>query len=657
MKIPFTLLFILQIIFQANAQTVDSVPGRKELPSSAKQLDSLAKFDQPNKYTVEDFLGTPAQSEFILSPDGRLVAYKQKDSAGKIHLMYKNLKSAAVFEIIKEADELFGTCGWINNRRIYYLQDHGGNENYQLYAVNIDGSNKKALTAYKKVTVSVLKRLPEQPDFLIIQMNKNNPEVFSPYRINVNTGQLTGLYDNKDTSSPIMSYQFDKDGQLKAFTRQVNGTDNAIYVKLSGMNAFKKVLTTSWKDDFTILDFAYQKKQDEAYVLTNLYSNTDEILLYNLRTNKVVKKVFSQPEFDVNGLVLSKQNYQPAYFTFTGEKASIVPESVVFKKIYAAIQTKFNGELITIMSTSDREDKFLLFVASDRDYGSYYLYDSLTNQFTLIQELMPKLEAQDMAEMRPIKFRSRDGLMLYGYLTIPKQAGSGQTVPLIVNPHGGPYGIRDQWQFSLETQLFASRGFATLQINYRGSGGYGKKFYLAGSKQIGRNMLNDLEDGVTYVKKQTWIKINKTAIYGGSYGGLATLGSLVKTPDLYTCAVDYCGVSNLFTFFKAFPPYWKPFLKQVYEQWYDPETEKEIIKTISPALNADKITKPVLVIQGANDPRVNINESNQLVENLRSRGIAVPYMVKNNEGHGYSHEDNIIQLYKTIIGFLENYLN
>ena len=170
-------------------------------------------------------------------------------------------------------------------------------------------------------------------------------------------------------------------------------------------------------------------------------------------------------------------------------------------------------------------------------------------------------------------------------------------------------------------------------------------------------MLNDLEDGVSFIKSQEWIHINKLAIYGASYGGLATLGSLVKTPDLYTCAVDYCGVSNLYTFFKAFPPYWKPFLKEVYAQWYDPGTDKAIIDLISPALNADKITKPVFVIQGANDPRVNINESDQLVENLRKRNMIVPYMVKYNEGHGFNHEDNIIQLYKTIIGFLNNHLN
>ncbi|MFT5149745.1 MAG: dipeptidyl aminopeptidase/acylaminoacyl peptidase, partial [Flavobacteriales bacterium] len=214
------------------------------------------------------------------------------------------------------------------------------------------------------------------------------------------------------------------------------------------------------------------------------------------------------------------------------------------------------------------------------------------------------------------------------------------------------------WGFNSETQLFASRGYATLQVNYRGSGGYGKKFSMAGNKQIGRNMLNDLEDAVAYVKTLNMIDDDKIAIYGASYGGLATLGSLVKTPDLYTCGIDYVGVSNLFTFFKSFPPYWKPYLGQVYEQWYDENSpeDQEIMKAVSPALNVDKITKPLFVVQGANDPRVNIDESDQVVENLRQRGFDVPYMVKYDEGHGFGHEENRIELYQSMMGFFAKHL-
>ncbi len=341
-----------------------------------------------------------------------------------------------------------------------------------------------------------------------------------------------------------------------------------------------------------------------------------------------------------------------------GERSEIVPVSDTFKKLYAKFKKQFGDYDFGVVSKTDAEDKYLLYVTSDKLYGKYYTYDVRTDKFTMLLDLMPNLKEADMAEMRPVKFTSRDGLTVHGYLTIPKEAKDGKKVPLIVNPHGGPYGPRDQWGFNPETQLFASRGYATLQVNYRGSGGYGKEFSLAGSRQIGRNMLNDLEDGVAYVKTLGLIDDSKIAIYGGSYGGLATLGSLVKTPDLYVCGVDYVGVSNLFTFYKSFPPYWKPFLAQVYEQWYNPESEedKKIMEQVSPALNIDKITKPLFVVQGANDPRVNINESDQIVKSLRSRGFDVPYMVKYNEGHGFGHEDNRIELYKCMIGFFARHL-
>ena len=271
---------------------------------------------------------------------------------------------------------------------------------------------------------------------------------------------------------------------------------------------------------------------------------------------------------------------------------------------------------------------------------------------------MPQLREADMANMLPIHFQTRDGLTIYGYLTLPNSTSKENPVPMIVNPHGGPYGIRDRWKFNSEAQLFASRGYATLQINYRGSGGYGKNYLLKGSKQIGRNMLNDLEDGVAFVLKQGLINKDKIAIYGASYGGLATLGSLVKTPDLYKCAVDYVGVSNLFTFVNSFPPYWKPLLKQFYEQWYNPENpeEHQIMTAVSPALNVDKIKTPLFIIQGANDPRVNINESDQVVKQLRAKGLETPYMVRYNEGHGFHHEENEIALYQTMLGFFAKHL-
>lgn len=631
-------------------------PGDSSLPSTSAQLEELMSYEKSSyKYQVSDYFAKPKVSSLQFSPNGKYFSYQEKDENGKRHVYVKDLKTGKVTKVLEEGKELIRGYGWINDHRLIYVQDQGGNENYQLYAVDLDGKNQKALTPFEGVRVSILNKLKEQPNHIIVSMNKDNPQVFEPYNLNVVTGDLVKLYENKDPQKPVMGYDFDKDGVLRAITRQVDGTDYELLYRPSQLADFKVIVKTDWTQDFHIIGFDYSKKDSHlAYVKSNLGRDKSAIMLYDLEKNKAVKVMYEDDTFDVGGMSRSrKRNYEIDYFYMNGEKSKLTPVSRKFKKLHKKFTAKFGDKEFSITDVTDEEDKMLIIVHSDKLYGTYYSYDVKKDKFEKLLDLMPQLKEEDMATMLPINFKSRDGFTVYGYLTLPKGTVKGQKVPLIVNPHGGPYGVRDSWGFNPETQLFASRGYATLQVNYRGSGGYGKEFYLAGSKQIGRNMLNDLEDGVAYVIKEGWVEKDKVAIYGASYGGLATLGSLIKTPDLYRCGIDYVGVSNLFTFVESFPAYWKPFMKQFYQQWYDPENpeEKEIMKQVSPALNAEQITKPLFVVQGANDPRVNINESDQIVKTLRAKGEDIPYMVKYNEGHGFGHEDNRIELYKCMMGF------
>ncbi|KOS06110.1 peptidase S9 [Flavobacterium akiainvivens] len=657
MKIPIS---ILAGIASAGLYAQDK-PGNPALVSSETELAKLAAAETGTyKYSVEDYFKKPAQSSFQFSPNGLYFSYKERDATGKNHVYVKNTTTNEVKRVIEEKDQLIRGYFWKGNNRLLFMMDKGGDENYHVYAVNLDGSNLKDLTPFDGVRAGVSHILKDQGDFVIMDMNKDNPQVFEPYKVNINTGEYTRLFENKDPQNPIMGYDFDKDGELKAYTQQQNATETVLFYRTAKDKPFEEVNRNSWKTDFYIISFDYTTPNpNDAYILTNKFGNTREILLYDFGTRKTIKKVFSDKTFDVDGLTTSrKRGYEVDYYFYSGEKDVTVPVSATAKKIHARFKKQFGDKDFTITGITDNEDKYLVYVGSDKLYGVYYFYDATKDTFKEIMNLAPQLKEEDMAEMRPIKFKSRDGLTIYGYLTIPKGASKTNKVPLILNPHGGPYGVRDSWGFNPETQLFASRGYATIQVNYRGSGGYGKEFFLAGNKQIGRNMLNDLEDGVAYAKTLGFIDENKVAVYGGSYGGLATLGSLVKTPDLYTCGVDYVGVSNLFTFFKSFPEYWKPFLGQVYEQWYDensPEDQK-IMTAVSPALNVDKIKKPLFVVQGANDPRVNIDESDQVVQNLRKRNIATPYMVKYDEGHGFGHEGNQIEMYKCMMGFFVQHL-
>lgn len=657
-------LLIVSFLFMttlAFSQDKKDLPGNQALPSSEAELQALAALETGEyAYSVEDYFRRPEQSSFRFSPDGQYVSYRQRAEDGKNHIYVKNTETDEVTRAVEEGDDLIRGYWWANKKRLLYVKDKGGDENYHVYAADTDGGNTIDLTPFDGVKANFTNELKDQEDYIIVELNKNNPQIFEPYKLNIKTGAMQQLFENTDLENPISDFTFDKDGNLKGYTQQEKGTNYHFYYRTGEDQPFKKLVSTTWKDNFSILSFDYfSGNPHQAYVLSNLGNNTDEIVLYDFEKNVEVKKVFAVKDYDVSGMELSKyRGYEVDYFYYTGEKRHISAQSGSFKIMYSKFINEFRGKDIYIVSYTDDESKYLIYVTSDKLYGQYYMYDAWDDSFKPIMDLMPQLKEKDMAEMRPLTFTSRDGLTIHAYLTVPKTASKDNLVPLIVNPHGGPYGPRDEWGFNPEAQLFASRGYATLQINYRGSGGYGKKFSLAGNKQIGRKMLDDLEDGVAYAKTLGLIDEERIAIYGGSYGGLATLGSLVKTPDLYTCGVDYVGVSNLFTFFKSFPEYWKPFLGQVYEQWYDETNPKDqiIMTQVSPALNVDKMTKPLFVVQGANDPRVNIDESDQVVENLRARGFDVPYMVKYDEGHGFGKEHNRIELYECMMGFFAKHL-
>ncbi|QWX82974.1 S9 family peptidase [Cellulophaga sp. HaHaR_3_176] len=641
-------------------KTVIMIPGNTALPSSDEALKAMASADRGDfKYSVSDYFAKPNASSFNYSPNGKYISYMEKDKNGKRHVYVKEIATENVTRAIEEKDELIRRYGWVNNNRLVYLMDKGGDENYHIYAADLDGSNQKDLTPFEKVQADFLKLLKEDKDHIIISLNKNNPQIFDPYKLNVVTGKLEQLYTNEDVTNPIMGYNFDEDGKLKAFTKLRDGVDQDLYYA-NNDGVFEVVKSLSWKDAFTILSFNYATENpNDAYVVSNLNSDKSEIILYDFKLNKELKKVFSNKDYDVSNLALSrKRNYELDYFQYEGEKSVIVPVSAYYKKLHQKFEKEFAGKQFGITDATDDENNYLLVVSSDKLYGVYYSYDVKKDEFKLVYNLMPQLKEEDMAEMRPITFKSRDGLTIHGYITLPKAAINGEKVPVIVNPHGGPQGIRDSWGFGPEAQLFASRGYATLQVNFRISGGYGKEFLESGFKQIGRKAMDDVEDGLQYVIEQGWVDKDKAAIYGGSHGGYAVLRGLTKTPDLYACGVDYVGVSNIFTFMNTMPPYWKPYVKIIKEVWYDEDVpeEKVIMEEVSPVFHIDKIKKPLFVVQGANDPRVNIDESDQIVSALREKGVDVPYMVKYDEGHGFSKEENIIELYEAMLGFYAKHL-
>lgn len=661
-KIFGTAYIVLSTIMINAQSSTAKLPGDPTLPSSKANLEKLISYDKGNfKYKVEDYFARPKASAFKISPDGKYLSYKEKDQDKKNHVYVKDLGTGKITKAIVEKDDLIRGYGWLNKKRLFYTQDRGGNENIHLYATDIDGGNQKDLTPFEGVKVQSIIPIKDT-DFVVVTMNKNNKQIFEPFKINFVTGEMTQLYENKDVNSPIDDYLFDKDGNLRGYSVLENGLTTKTYYKDLQTGKFNLIKSADWSDTFSIIEFNEDSKnKDEAYVVTNLDSDKARIVLYDLKKNAVIKEIYSNPVYDVSSISTAgkNRNYELDYISYEGTKGETVPVSKFYKEIHDKLKAQFGDKEFGIVSSDDNNDKLLVIVGSDKLYGTYYEYDTKTRQTKLLYNLMPQLKEEDMAEMRPIEFKSRDGLTIHGYITLPKAALEGKKVPLIVNPHGGPQGIRDSWGFNPEAQLFASRGYATLQVNFRISGGYGKSFQKAGYKQIGRKAMDDVEDGVKYAIEQGWVDKDKVAIYGGSHGGYATLMGLIKTPDLYACGVDYVGVSNIFTFFDSFPEYWKPYKEMVKQIWYDLDNPEEakIAKEVSPVYQIDKIKKPLFVVQGANDPRVNINESDQIVKAMRAKGFEVPYLVKYDEGHGFGKEPNRIELYKSMLGFFAENFN
>lgn len=656
MKLKLIIAFLLttNLIY---SQGLKKLLGDTSLPSSKYELKRIADFETRKfQHSVEDYFSTSKASSFKLSPNGEYISYIEKNEKGERYILAKQIKTNNVKKVVEENNEVIQRYWWASNNRILFMKDKGGDENYHIYGINIDGSNYKDLTPYDNVTVHFLMDLNDTSNSVIVEMNKDNPQIFEPYSLNIVTGDLKKLYENKDLESPVDGYDFDKNGTLRAIKKQIDGNKYQLWYRANENYQFELVETTNWKVSFGILGFNYNSSNpNEAFVYSNINSDKIQIVRYDLKEKKELEVLYKNDTFDIASLYFSKsRKFEPDYYEYEGEKNVKVPISGKFKELFGILNRKFVNKNYYIKGKTSNEDKFLIYANSDKLFGSYYLYDSKSKTVKLLSNLLPNLNEADMAKVKPISFTSRDGTKIYGYVTLPC---GNKKHPLIVNPHGGPFGIRDTWEFNPEAQLFASRGYATLQVNFRGSGGYGKAFREAGHGQVGRKMIDDLEDGIQYLNELGLIDEKRIAIYGGSYGGLATLQSLVKTPNLYKCGIDYIGISNLFTYFETIPEYWKPYIEEIYEEWYNPknEADRKIMTEVSPALNADKITKPLFIAHGANDPRVNINEADKMVLTLRNRGVKVPYLVKYNEGHGFNHEENLIEFYKIMMGFL--YIN
>ncbi len=509
----------------------------------------------------------------------------------------------------------------------------------------------KALTPFPGIRTEVvddLELIPGKEKEMIIAVNKRVKEYFDPYSINVETGELKLLYDNKLNYDAWVT---DNNGVIRLATK-TDGVNNTYLYRNNDKEPFKELLTTSFKEEFA--PAAFDSSNQHLYVITNIGRDKSALVEYDPAAKKEVKELYANNDYDLGDVFYDKRRKVLASVSWTGEKNEDHYFDKTWGDIIADLKAKFKGYEVGITSYDDNRTKAIVWTGNDRLPAKYYVYDFATKETKEAANPYPWLHEEDMAESKPISYTSRDGMTIHGYLTLPKGI-EAKNLPVVINPHGGPWS-RDEWGYNPEVQFLANRGYAVLQMNFRGSTGYGKKFWEASFKEWGKKMQDDVTDGVEWLKKQGIADSAHIAIYGGSYGGYCTLAGITTTPDLYACAVDYVGVANLFTFMNTIPPYWKPYLDQFHEMVGDPKRDSVLLAEASPVFHADRIKAALFVAQGANDPRVNKAESDQMVAALKKRGVDVEYMVKSDEGHGFHNQDNRYDFYGTMEKFLDKHL-
>ncbi len=600
---------------------------------------------------LEDFFKNPEKARYQISPDGKYFSFMAPYEK-RMNVFVQEIGKDSAVRLTSETDRDIAGYFWKNPTRILYLKDTGGDENFKLYGVNIDGSNLKCFTDFPKVRTEIFDDLYDFPDEVIIGLNKRNPEVFDPYRLNIVTGEMKMLAENPGN---IQGWILDHEGKLRAATAIVDGINTQILYREKETDKFKPVLTTNFKESVSPMIFTFDNKN--IYAVSNLGRDKSALVIFDIANGKEIQTLYENPDYDVSDVVWSRLNKKLVAVNYESWKPERFFLDEEGKKIYESIQQKLGDYTFNITSLTKAEDKFMIRAYSDRSLGGYYVYDKAKDELQKVADLFTWLKEDELAKMLPIEYTARDCTKINGYLTLPVgyTMEDAKELPVVVNPHGGPW-ARDSWGFNPEIQFLANRGYAVLQVNFRGSTGYGRDFWEKSFKQWGLTMQDDVTDGTNWLIKKGIADPKRIAIYGGSYGGYATLEGLVKEPDLYAAGIDYVGVSNLFTFMRTIPPYWKPMLDMMYEMVGNPKTDSAQFVATSPAMNADKIKTPLFVAQGKNDPRVNKDESDQMVDALKKRGIVVEYMVKDNEGHGFHNEENRFDFYRAMEKFLGEHL-
>jgi dipeptidyl aminopeptidase/acylaminoacyl peptidase len=603
--------------------------------------------------------GNPEKAAFRVSPDGRYISYlapeNPNDEKSVLNIWVQPIdRKEPARQLTAYTDRSIMGYFWsYNSSEIFFVKDSQGDENWRLYGINISTKETSCYTPFEKVQTRFIPHYNEDSPFILLSLNKEKPELHDVYTFHCDTKELKLICKNPGGVSQWLA---DRNLNIRAAVQETKTGAQQLLLRKDNASPWEIVRTYSQEDagvnDCTLVGFS--SIHNCMYLVESKDSDTAQFVRFDVDSKKVIVIAHNE-QYDIDDVYIQSDTEEPESFSYTADKSVIklLKEDSAYARVVRTFGEKHPGNL-HIISSDRASKKWIVFVERDTFPGATYLYDDSTGLIEELSRNRPEIKEEYLASTQPIVIKSRDGLSLQSYLTLPKSS-SQTNLPLILLVHGGPW-ARDSWGFSPQVQWLANRGYAVLQINFRGSTGFGKKFVMASYKEWGGKMHDDLIDGVNWAIDSKIADPQKIAIYGGSYGGYAALCGAAFTPDTFCCAVDVVGPSNLISLLKSLPPYWKLYTAKNYKQIGHPENDAEFLRSHSPLFSVNAIKIPLFIAQGAQDPRVSQNESEQMVAALKDRGIEHEYLLFPDEGHGCVNAHNKMKLFTHIEKFFAQHL-
>ncbi len=602
---------------------------------------------------LEILFGNPEKAHPVFSPEGDKFAYlAPRDEHDKtLNLWVRTIDKNDDRIVTNITQRGIAHFLWTyDNKSLIYLYDKDGSENCQLYKVSLETGVTTCLTPFEKVHVGIIEYVKKYPNKLLISMNKDNPAYFDAYELDLDTGVCTMTFKNPGTALGLIA---DKKLVIRGITQMTEDGGTNVLIRKSANDAWQQIIHWTLEEHENSHVIGFNHEDNKLYILDSRNSNTNRLAAFDLTTNTQQTLFYDeQSPYDIINVKFTPDMSTPIAVIILVEKQNIIVLNKDYEEDFKKLKTLTNGE-ITSITHNDTDTRWIVGFSHDTAPVRYYYYDRASKQTTFLFSCCPKLEQYQLQPMYPISFTASDGLPIHGYITHSVQSCEKQ--PLILLVHGGP-ASRDTWGYDPEAQFLANRGYTCLQINYRGSAGYGKNFLNAGNKEWGRRMHQDLIDAINWAITTNSVDPKRIAIMGGSYGGYAALCGAAFNPDLFCCAVDLFGVSNLITLIKNSPPYWRPLLALLKQRIGDLETEEAMLKERSPLFYAHHIKCPLLIAQGDNDPRCPPEQSSQIIDELKKHNIAYTYLHYGDEGHGIVNQEKRLALFGSIEQFLAQHL-